>query len=111
MKNMKITKVTDNSPYGLYVWLLPDGNIFKDDENNILNIPSLRGDIEKMSEIKKVAAAYGQPEGKAVFIPGVGRLTDEEYEQEVERRDSGLITYGDTGAWRDAARARRLLGS
>ena len=111
MKNMKITKVTDNSPYGLYVWLLPDGNIFKDDESNILNIPSLRGDIEKMAEIKKVAAAYGQPEGKAVFIPGVGRLTDEEYEQEVERRDSGLITYGDTGAWRDAARARRLLGS
>lgn len=108
---MRITKVVDNSPYGLYVWLLPDGNIFRDDENNVLNIPSLKNDIEKMQEIKKVAAAYGQPEGKAVFIPGVGRLTDEEYEQELERRDSGLITYGDTGAWRDAARSRRLLGS
>jgi len=111
MKNMKITKVTDKSPFGLYVWLLPDGSVFKDDDNNVLNIPSMYGDITKMSEIAKVAAAYGQPEGKAVFIPGVGRLTDEEYEQEKERVESGLTTYGDTGAWRDAARARRVLGN
>jgi alanine-alpha-ketoisovalerate/valine-pyruvate aminotransferase len=111
MKNLKITKVTDNSPYGLYVWLLPDGNIFRDDENNVLNIPSLKGDQEKIDTIAKAAASYGQSEGKAVFINGVGRLTDEEYEQELERRNNGLITYGDTGAWRDAARARRLLGN
>ena len=111
MKNMKITKVVDRSPYGLYVWLLPDGNVFKDEENNVLNIPSLRGDKEKIDVLAKTAASYGQPEGKAVFIAGVGRLTDEEYEQELERRNSGLITYGDTGAWRDAAAARRLLGS
>ena len=111
MKNMKITKVVDRSPYGLYVWLLPDGNVFKDEENNVLNIPSLRGDQEKIDVLAKTAASYGQPEGKAVFIAGVGRLTDEEYEQELERRNSGLITYGDTGAWRDAAAARRLLGS
>lgn len=111
MKNLKITKVKDNSPYGLYVWLLPDGNIFRDDDNNVLNIPSLKGDQEKVDIITKAAASYGQPEGKAVFIHGVGRLTDEEYEQELERRNNGLITYGDTGAWRDAARARRLLGS
>ena len=108
---MRITKVVDNSPYGLYVWLLPDGTIFKDDENNILNIPSLKNDIEKINQIKKVAASNGQPDGKAVFIPGVGRLTDEEYESELERRNNGLITYGDTGAWRDAAKSRRLLGS
>ena len=67
MKNLKITKVKDNSPYGLYVWLLPDGNIFRDDDNNVLNIPSLKGDQEKIDIIAKAAASYGQPEGKAVF--------------------------------------------
>ena len=108
---MKITKVVDNSPYGLYVWLLPDGNIYRDNDNNVLNIPSVRGDISKMLLIKQAAASYGQPEGKAVFIAGVGRLTDDEYADELERRDSGLTTYGDTGAWRDAAAARRAIGN
>lgn len=111
MKNMKISKVVDNSPYGLYVWLLPDGNIFKDDDNNILNIPSMKGDLEKMLEIKRAAASYGQAEGKAVFIAGVGRLSDSEYEEDLERMHNGLTPYGDTGAWRDAARARRAFGN
>ena len=106
---MKVTKVVDKSPFGIYVWLLPDGNVFKDDDNNVLNIPSMRGDITKMLEISKAAAHYGQPEGKAVFIPGIGRISDEEYEQDKERMENGLLTLGDTGAWRDAARSRRAI--
>jgi len=109
MNKPKLSIVKDKSKYGIYVWMLPDGNIFTDEDKNVLNIPSEYGDITKMAEIRKAAAHYGQPDGKAVFIPGVGRLTEEEYEQDVERMNSGLLTYGDTGAWRDAARARRDL--
>lgn len=106
---MKLSVVKDKSNFGIYVWMLPDGSIFADQDKNVLNIPSERGDLTKIVEIKKAAAHYGQPEGQAVFIPGVGRLSDEEYEQDLERMNSGLLTYGDTGAWRDAARARRDL--
>lgn len=109
MKKPKLTVVEDKSKYGIYVWRLPDGSIFCDEDKNVLNIPSERGDITKMVEIKKAAAHYGQPDGEAVFIAGVGRVSDEEYEQDIERMNSGLLTYGDTGAWRDAARARRDL--
>jgi len=106
---MGLQIVQDPSNYGIYVWLLPEGGIFKDDDDNILNIPSLRGDIEKMAELRKAASHYGQSEGQAVFIPGIGRVTEEEYQEDKYRMDNGLLTLGDTGAWRDAARARRSL--
>jgi hypothetical protein len=62
-----------------------------------------------MAEIRKAAAHYGQPEGQAVFIPGIGRVTEEEYQEDKYRMENGLLSYGDTGAWRDAARTRRSL--
>lgn len=83
--------------------------MFKDDDDNVLNIPSERGDITKMAELRKAAAHYGQPEGQAVFIPGIGRVTEEEYQEDKYRMENGLLSYGDTGAWRDAARTRRSL--
>lgn len=107
---MGLEIVQDKSNYGIYVWLLPEnGGIFKDDDDNVLNIPSMRGDIEKMAEIRKAAAYYGQPDGQPVFIPGIGRVTEEEYQEDKYRMDNGLLSYGDTGAWRDAARTRRSL--
>jgi hypothetical protein len=109
MKKPKLSVVKDNSKYGIYVWKLPDGSLFTDDYQNILNIPSERGDITKMAEIRKAAASYGQPDGEAVFIPGVGRVSEEEYQEDLYRMNNGLLTYGDTGAWRDASRARRDL--
>jgi len=109
MNKPKLSVVEDKSRYGIYVWRLPDGSIFADEDRNVLNIPAERGDITKMVEIKKAASHYGQPDGEAVFIAGVGRVTEEEYQEDLERMNSGLLTFGDTGAWKDAARARRSL--
>lgn len=106
---MGLSIVRDNSNFGIYVWLLPEGGIFKDNDNNVLNIPSEKGDLTKIVELKKAAAYHGQPEGQAVFIPNVGRVTEEEYQEDKYRMENGLLSYGDTGAWRDAARARRSL--
>lgn len=106
---MGLQVVRDKSNFGVYVWLLPEGGVFKDDDNNVLNIPSERGDLSKIMEIRKTAAHYGQSEGQAVFIPGIGRVTEEEYQEDKYRMENGLLSYGDTGAWRDAARSRRSL--
>lgn len=108
---MGLEVVRDKSNFGVYVWLLPDNRgIFKDDDDNVLNIPAERGDITKMAEIRKAASYYGEPDGQAVFIPGIGRVTEEEYQEDKYRMENGLLSYGDTGAWRDAARTRRSLG-
>lgn len=104
---MALQIVQDKSRYGIYVWLLPeDRGIFKDDDGNVLNIPSEYGDISKMAEIRKAAAHFGEPDGQAVFIPGIGRVTEEEYQEDKYRTENGLLSYGDTGAWVDAKRAR-----
>jgi hypothetical protein len=109
MKNLKMSIVQDPSPFGLYVWKLPNGEIYKNDEGNILNIPSLKGDKDKIKNIQDAAKSYGEPEGEAVFIPGVGRVSEEEYQQDLYLMKEGYTPYGDTGAWRDAGRATRAL--
>jgi hypothetical protein len=49
-------------------------------EGNVLNIPSMRGDLTKIAELKNAAMYYGDDgEGKAVFVPGLNRITEEEY--------------------------------
>ena len=109
MKNLRMSIVQDPSPYGLYVWKLPSGQIFKDDEGNILNIPSLQNDQEKIKHLAEVAAYHGEPDGEAAWVPGVGRVSEEEYQQDLYLMKDGQTPYGDTGAWRDAGRATRAI--
>jgi len=109
LKNVRLSVVKDQSPYGIYVWKLPNGDIFKDDDGNVLNIPSTKDDLEKIKTLKEAAAHYGQPDGEELWVPGVGRVTEEEYQQDLYRMSEGYTPYGDTGAWQDAGRARRSL--
>ena len=97
----KIKPVKSSAKYGLYVWKLPNGELFQNDEGDTLNIPSYEHDIEKMSKLSQAAAYWGKPEGQPVFMPGVGRATESEYEEDMERMISGLTPYGDTDAWRE----------
>ena len=107
MQNSKLTVVQSKADYGLYAWRLPNGKLFKDEDGNILNIPSTRYDFSKMATITKAAEYFGQPEGEPVFLAGVGRVTEEEYQEDLARIQQGLLPLGDTEAWIDAARARR----
>lgn len=85
--------------WGLYFWRLPDGHLFKDQDGNLLNIPSMRGDLSKIAELRKAAAYYGQPEGEAWFYAGIKRATDEQYEEQKQRLKEGLIpNLDDLGA-------------
>lgn len=97
--------------WGLYFWRLPDGHLFKDDDGNMLNIQSVKGDLSKMSELRKAAAYYGQPEGEPWFYAGANRATDEEYAEQKERLAAGLLpTMNDLGAVKAAQDTNRLYG-
>jgi hypothetical protein len=106
-KNFKITSVREKTDVGVYVWELPDGSYFSDGDKNFLSIASREFDVEKMKALKDAATYWGKPEGKVKFLPGAGKVTDAEYEEDLERMQQGLTPYGDTGAWRDQANARR----
>jgi hypothetical protein len=85
--------------WGIYVWKRSNGKWFTDGQGNILNIPSMRGDIEKLAELRKAAAYHGEPDGEPVFFAGLNRVTDEEYSEQLNRMKEGLIpNMNDLGA-------------
>jgi hypothetical protein len=89
MVKKRVTQVEEVN-YGLYLWMMPDG-IVADEDGNYLNIASLKGDIRKINKLKEVAKSYGLEEGKPVWFSGHRRVTDEEYQEQKDRLDWGLI--------------------
>jgi hypothetical protein len=64
----------------------------------------MKGDISQITKLKEAAIYYGDSgDGKAVFVPGLTRITDEEYTEQVDRMKNGLIpSMNDLGAWKAA---------
>ena len=107
LKRPKVTVVDENPGWGVYVWrCASNGKIFRDNDDNVLNIPSRQYDLKKMKIITEAAAHYGEPKGEPVFVPGVQRATDEEHTEQMDRMRSGLLpTMNDFGAVTDAKNA------
>lgn len=97
--------------WGLYFWRMPDGHLLKDGEGRMLNIPSVRNDIGQIAKLKQAATHYGYPEGEPWFYAGVNRATDEEYQEQLDRLDEGLIpSLNDIGAVAAAKKSLELYG-
>lgn len=107
----KVSVVENNADYGLYVWKTEDGRIFGDGEGNFMNIPARKYDLVAIKRITEAAAYYGAGPGKASFMAGVTRISDEEHSVQVDRMKNGLIASEfDTGAWADAAKGLKVHG-
>jgi hypothetical protein len=90
-KKMKVS-VVEESIYGLYIWLTAEGAVVTDDEGNYLNIEAMKGDERKIKLLEEAAKSMGVPEGgKATFMSGYRRVSDEEYEYQMQRLEWGLI--------------------
>lgn len=107
----KATYIPKGYDWGLYFWRLPDGHLFHDGQGNLLNIPSMKNDLAKMSELRKAAAHYGKPEGEPWFYSGIKRATDEEYYEQIDRMKNGLIpNLNDMGSVYDAQQSLLKYG-
>lgn len=85
------TSVVEETDIGLYVWEMPDGSIVTDEEGNIMNIPGKKGDPKRMRMLADAAKAHGIEEGAPLFYPGHRRITEEEYWQQRDRLQMGLV--------------------
>lgn len=81
----------DEVEYGVYVWRMPDGKIVGDDQGNFLSINSMRGDIQKISMLTNAVKEFDVREGEPYFLSGHRKVTDEEYEEQKERFNDGLV--------------------
>ena len=106
----KISEVKPDVNWGLYMWKLPNGRLFKDGDGNYLNIPSRKHDLAKISEVRKAATYYGQPEGTPHFEPGVSRATEEERKEQEDMMAAGEVLPNDFGAIADTLRGVKAHG-
>ena len=107
----KVTFIDKGYDWGIYVWKKSNGKWFTDGNGNILNIPAMKGDLEKLAELKKAAAYYGEPDGEPVFFAGLSRVSDEEYAEQVNRMAEGLIpNLNDLGAVHAAQQTIKQYG-
>jgi hypothetical protein len=104
VSNVRRQVIEKKYNWGLYVYKKSDGKWFTDGEGNVLNIESTRGDIAQIAKLKNTAKHYGDDgEGEAVFVPGLTRVSEEEYSEQVDRMKQGLIpSLNDLGAWKAA---------
>lgn len=98
--------------WGLYVYKKADGRWFTDGEGAVLNIPSMKGDISKISELYSAAKYYGDDgQGQAIFVPGLNRISEEGYSEQLNRMSQGLIpNENDLGAIYDAQQTLKTHG-
>ena len=111
--NVRRKVIEKDYNWGLYVYKKSDGNWFTDGTGSVLNIPSERGDISKISELRKAEMHYGDDgEGKVVFVPGLTRISEEEHSEQMDRMKNGLIpSMNDHGAWLAARQTYDKFGS
>jgi hypothetical protein len=100
VQNVRRKVIDKHYNWGLYVYKKANGKWFTDGNGSVLNIPSEKGDISRIAELKKAAMHYGDPgDGQAIFVPGLTRVSEEEYSEQVDRMKSGLIpSLNDLGA-------------
>lgn len=109
--NSKIKVIEKNYDWGLYFWVKPNGKVFGDGQGNLLNIPARRGDLQKMAELRKAAEYYGCEGGHAEFHPGVKRISEMEYSEQIARMKEGLIpNMNDLGAVHAAQQTLKAHG-
>jgi hypothetical protein len=104
VNNVRRQVIDKHYDWGLYVYKKSNGKWYTDGNGSVLNIPSNKGDISKIAELKKAATSFGDDgQGTVHFIPGLTRVSEEEYSEQKDRMMQGLIpSMNDLGAW-DAA--------
>jgi len=113
VKNVRRQVIEKKYNWGLYVYKKSNGKWFTDGQGNVLNIESIRGDISKIAQLRDAAKYYGdEGDGEAIFVPGLTRVTDEEYSEQLDRMNQGLIpSMNDLGAWHAAQQTHDRYGS
>ena len=109
----RATIIEKHYDWGLYVYKKANGKWFTDGTGSVLNIESMKGDISAIAKLKDAAKYYGDAgDGTCVFVPGLTRITEEEYSEQKERLSEGLIpSMNDLGAWKAAQDTFNKYGS
>lgn len=113
LNTKRVQRVDDlRIPYGVYVYRCEDGEYLGDGDGNLMMRFGLRRDAAKCSRIIIEAARhYGFGNGKVEFWAGQRPVTDEEFEEQMQRVKWGLTPDPyDMSAVLDELAARKQNG-
>lgn len=115
MSTLKRTKrrvVEEGINWGIYVWQMPDNNILGDKDGNVLNVPSIRGDIRNMNAIRRVVENDLQIHvGQPIFLEGAQPLTQDEHDGQMEQMLNGFVPSLDVASHIDDAKRKKKNGN
>jgi len=99
--------------WGLYVYKKSNGKWFTDGTGSVLNIESMKGDITQIAKLRDAAKYYGdEGDGECIFVPGLTRISEEEYSEQKQRLAEGLIpSMNDLGAVQAAKDTIAMYGN
>lgn len=98
-------------PWGVYLWFVPGRGYISDDAGHYMMIASTEGNQEKMAALRDAARSFGVTEGHPVYFSGHRIVSDEEYEEQVQRMKWGLTPDPlDIPAINEERRAKRNGG-
>lgn len=107
-------EIVEEEPYGTYVFQLYEtGEFLGDGDDRLLCVFGFKGDQTKIEALEKAAKhyGYGPDEGHVVYWPGRRPVTDEEYEEQLQRQKMGLVPDPlDYGAIMDEMRFKQKYG-
>ena len=107
---MKVQQVEEVS-YGLYLWQMPNGSVVTDEDGNYLNVAAMKGDVRKINALRQAAKSYNLEEGQPVWFSGHRQITDDEYNDQKERLEWGLIPDElDVPAIKEDLKEKRKMG-
>lgn len=109
----RATIIEKHYDWGLYVYKKANGKWFTDGTGSVLNIESMKGDIAQIAKLREAAIYYGdEGDGECIFVPGLTRISEEEYSEQKQRLAEGLIpSMNDLGAWKAAQDTYKKYGS
>lgn len=78
--------------FGIFVWQKTDGSFVKNSEGEYLCVgPVAKNNQEAVLNLAAAAATCGFPTGKAVYMNGFRKITQSEWEDQMERLMDGKI--------------------
>jgi hypothetical protein len=101
-------QIVEETTLGIYVWEMPDGRWIGDDDGNFLSVTSMKGNKSKMDALAREVRSYGIYEGQPKFLSGRRKIDDEEFENQKQRLEWGLVPDQlDIGVYKDEMRKNK----
>lgn len=95
----KVTAVPKDVPFGLVLWQCPSGNYLGNANGEFLCVGVHMGDLsaakERIERLRREATILGYGDGQPVFRPGMQKVTQSEWEDQMEQLIDGKPVEGD----------------